>query len=314
MRTIFLDTNTRLTQPCVATIGFFDGVHRGHQYLIRRTLQEADDRRIASMVITFDRDPLHTVAPEREPKHLSTLSLKQQWLAEMGIDTLVVLPFDETMAARSAADFMSTVLKKQLCVDTLVLGYDNRFGKPQDETFENYDEMGKKCGIDIVGCDAFENQSGGCSSTLIRRLVAEGKMAEAAELLSRPYTIEGIVVDGEKEGRKLGFPTANLQLEDSTLLLPPEGVYAVEVVLPQQGDRLQGMMNIGRRPTFGVHQLTVEIHIFDFNDSLYNQHIQVMIHQRIRSEKMFDSEHDLSRQLTEDKETVKAYFKTNKIR
>lgn len=312
MKCISLDTTTRLNEGYAATIGFFDGVHLGHQHLLRRVVQVAEAKGLSSMVITFDRDPRQVVAPEREPKHLCTMPMKLRWMEQMGLDVCVLLSFDQAMAQLSAANFMQTILSRQLNVRALVLGHDNRFGRPQGETFENYDEMGKNQGIDVVLCDAYEPSSGRCSSTEIRRLVTEGYMDDAEELLGRPYTIEGLVVDGEKEGRRLGFPTANISLESASVLLPPEGVYAVSVVLPEESQPRHGMMNIGRRPTFGVHNVTLEVHIFNFAGNLYGRRLQVMMHRRIRTERPFSTEQQLATQLQADRQTIEQYFKQKK--
>ncbi len=309
METIILNTTTRLTRPCVATIGFFDGVHRGHQYLIGRVVEQAKKQGLTSMVVTFDRDPMQVVAPEREPMHLSSTALKLEWLASTGVDYCVVLPFDRQTAQQTASDFMQSVLKGQLCVDTLMLGYDNRFGKRQGETFEDYAEYGRRLGMKVLACDAFSGCGIPCSSSLIRQEVAAGNMETTMQLLGRPYTVEGKVVDGEKTGRRLGYPTANILPTAPRWLLPPEGVYAVRIEGAQLPGTCTGMMNIGRRPTFSGTKQTLEVHIFHFDGNLYGDSLRIKFYRQLRKEHAFESEQQLVEQLHADQQQTEQFFK-----
>ena len=308
METIFYTASTQLSGRNHVTVGFFDGVHRGHQYLLSQLVRQAHAVGEKAVAVTFEQDPLHTVAPSREPKHLSTLSLRLQWLSTTGIDACVVLPFTPAMAELSAQDFLLQILHRQLGAHLVMLGYDNRFGRRGTDNIELLQSVAKEQGITLVVCDDFKSPYGRLSSSLVRTLIADNRLAEACECLTRPHTIEGTVVSGYQQGRQLGFPTANLVLSDATLLLPPDGVYAVKALIPGEDELYCGMMNIGYRPTFGTHEKTLEVNLFHFEGNLYDRQLQVMFYQRIRDEKHFASEEDLARQLILDKENILQFF------
>jgi riboflavin kinase/FMN adenylyltransferase len=201
----------------------------------------------------------------------------------------------------SADDFMKEILHKQLGVRLLLLGYDNRFGrKNKDEGFEDYVRYGKAIGIEVVECDPFEISDGKrVSSTLVRELLADGRVDEAAECLGHPYSVEGTVVEGFHEGRKIGFPTANLDI-DPLKIIPVGGVYAVKVRVEGDMQLHHGMMNIGHRPTYGVNELTLETNIFRFRENIYGKKIRVEFCKKLRNERRFDTISELARQLSED--------------
>ncbi|MBQ3753230.1 MAG: bifunctional riboflavin kinase/FAD synthetase [Prevotella sp.] len=300
MKTIFLNRQVERPVSCVATIGFFDGVHLGHRYIISKVVEYARREGLASMVVTFERHPRQVLHSDWCPQLLSTLDEKLEQLSQTGIDFLVVLQFDEAMASLSAHDFMHDILWQRLGVKVLVTGYDNRFGHNRTEGFDDYVRYGREIGMAVVQGDPIEVSSIRVSSSKVRRLLAEGLVEQAAECLGRPYMLSGRVVCGEHIGREMGFPTANLQLADDGKLIPASGVYAVKVKLEGAAELYHGMMNIGSRPTFGGQHQTLETHIFHFGGDIYGQQMTVLFVSRLRSEKRFDSREALMLQLESD--------------
>ncbi len=302
--------------PRAATIGFFDGVHRGHQFLIRQLREAAADRGMQTMAITFDRHPREVVMAASDTctlRHLTTLDEKCALLASTGIDTLVVLHFDRQMAALSAEQFMERVLARDLGVRLLLTGYDNRFGHDRTEGFDDYCRYGERMGMDVVAGqplyvpddDATGDGRTAVSSSVIRRLITEGRVEQAATLLGYHYTVGGLVVHGEQRGRQMGFPTANLQPDSTQKLIPKAGVYAV-VARTEDGRLMPGMTNIGMRPTFHGDAQTIETHLMTGNTDtaaidLYDQKLELQFVAWLRDERTFDSPEALARQLQEDK-------------
>lgn len=289
----------------VATIGFFDGVHRGHQFVIGCVAAEARRRGLRSVVVTFDRHPREVVAGSTAPELLTSLADKQRLIVEAGADDCEVLHFDKELAGLSAREFMSEVLRRRLGVEVLLLGYDNRFGRRDgnDEGFEDYVEFGCKLGIEVMRLEQYER----ISSSAIRKAIASGNVTVANGLLGRRYSITGTVVHGFAEGHKLGFPTANLSTESIPQLIPGRGVYLVRVTGLQDStlSGQYGMMNIGMRPTFGGEALSVEVNILDYSGDLYGRELRVELVQRIREERRFSSHDALRCQLEQDRETCR---------
>lgn len=303
MEIIGLNEQREWQVPCVATVGFFDGVHRGHLFLIDKVKDTARQMDMASMVVTFAVHPRQVLRPDWHPQLLSTLDEKIALLEQTGVDQLVVLPFDATMAALSARDFMGDVLLRQLGVRVLVTGYDNRFGHrtaDSEEGFDDYVRYGRELGVSALPCSPFNADEVRVSSSQIRRFLQDGEAGLAARCLGRFYELTGEVVRGEHIGTELGFPTANLLPSCTDKLVPAPGVYAVKVRVGDSQEELHGMMNIGRRPTFDGGHLTLEIHIFHFNANLYGQQLRVSFVHRLRSEMKFDNREALSVQLAAD--------------
>lgn len=282
-----------------ATIGFFDGVHRGHRFLIEQLKTLAREREMQSMVITFEQHPRHVVHPEWRPQLLTTPEEKTTLLKQTGIDVLELLHFDTQMAALSARQFMQW-LHAQLGVDLLLTGYDNRFGHNRTEGFADYERYGREIGIEVVEGQPFGENGQRFSSSLTRHLIAEGRMKEATFCLGRPYTLTGRVVHGEQIGRTLGFPTANIQVCNEFSIIPQNGVYCVNVYTSGQNEPYIGMMNIGMRPTFEGHRQTLEVNLFDFKGDLYDQLITVAFIDRLREERTFSTPEALARQMEAD--------------
>ena len=286
----------------VATIGFFDGVHRGHCSLLSQVVRQAAQRNRQSTVVTFDIHPRQLVNPDFQPLLLTTLDEKLQLLSQQGIDRVAVLHFDEQMASLSARDFMSVVLSRQLNVDTLVLGYDSRFGHGRTAGFADYEAYGRSMGIDVLRATPLLSDDGTpVSSSLVRNLLLSGNIAQANDALGRRYSLTGNVVEGFHEGRRLGFPTANLALADRQRLVPGRGVYAVWAELTGYSEPMPAMMNIGTRPTYNGSSQTLEVHIIGYEGDLYGQDVTVTFAERIRSEQPFDSPSALASQLQLDR-------------
>ena len=296
------DAQRAAMPPCVATIGFFDGVHRGHRYLIDGLkARAASVEGMQSTVITFDSHPRLVLHQDYRPRLLNTAAEKVERLSLTGVDNCVVLHFDEKMASLSAREFIQTVLHGRLNVRTLVIGYDNRFGRNRSEGFEDYVRYGRETGIDVVHADAFTLNGVQVSSSVVRSFLSEGEVRMAAMCLGYDYRLTGRVVGGYHEGRRMGFPTANIEPADSLKLVPRAGVYAVRVALEGGSRLMDGMMNIGTRPTFDGTGTTLEVNIFGFNGDLYGQTLTVMFVDKLRDERKFPSVKRLMEQLEEDR-------------
>ncbi len=309
MKTIYIQQPHEELMPSVATIGFFDGVHRGHQYLMSQLVEAAARQSLQSTVITFDRHPRQVLGSDYQPQLLTTIDEKLERLALTGVDNCVVLSFTPALASLSAHDFMTQVLHDQLHARQLYIGYDNRFGHNRTEGFADYVRYGAALGMDVIQSTAMQIEGINVSSSVVRSFISEGEVEMATRCLGYHYTVSGRVVDGFHEGRQLGFPTANLQTDDPCKLIPAPGVYAVKVSIGQSAELLPAMMNIGRRPTFGNNfQLTLEVHIINFSGNLYGQRLSVQFVQRLRNEQKFQSIQALRRQLLSDEKTVSEYL------
>lgn len=279
----------------VATIGMFDGVHKGHQFVLQQVVACAKERGLQSMAITFDRR-------QETGDVLTPLDEKLLLLSKTAIDRVEVMPFTKELKQMTARQFMQQVLKEQLGVKVLLTGYDNRFGHNRKEGFEDYVRYGQELGIEVISLPPApsDDQCGQVSSSLIRQLLRKGRVGEAAEALGYPYTFMGTVAHGEHIGTRLGFPTANLTPIDPHQLIPAPGVYAVKVRLEHSLEQKHGMMNIGHRPTFDGRQQTLEAHIFQLHEDLYGQRLLVSFVERLRDEQRFDSIDALKEQLQKD--------------
>ena len=284
----------------VATIGMFDGVHLGHQFVLRHVVERAHTMGLQSLCITFDH------SPHRE-QILTPLDEKLRLIRQTGIDRIETLAFTPELKALTAKQFMTQVLRNQLGVSVLLTGYDNRFGRNREEGFDDYVRYGQELGIEVCCLPPLPATSSSLnaknvSSSYIRQLLSDGQVAEAADCLGHPYSISGHVAHGEHIGTELGFPTANLVPSESQLI-PSPGAYAVKVTLltPHSSLHTQnGMMNIGTRPTFDGHEQTLEVHILHFHEDLYGQALSVEFVKRLREERRFDSMEALKEQLKQD--------------
>jgi len=284
----------------VVTIGNFDGVHIGHQSLFHEVILKSAEIKGTSVAMTFDPHPLRVLTKRRHPRLITLNEQKKELIAATDLDVLIIVPFTKEFAAISARDFVSELLVQRIGMKAIIVGRDYSFGKNREGDIQLLKELGQTIGFDVVLADwikASLRNEGRISSTRIRKLVAAGDIEKAEKLLGRHYQIRGTVIQGRNRGGKLlGFPTANIALQDE--LCPKTGIYAVTV---DWEDRVyQGVANIGYSPTFDDHIFTVEVHILDFHQDLYGQKIKVNFLKRIRNEIKFDGIEALSDQIRKD--------------
>lgn len=297
------DTEIIKEKKLVATIGFFDGVHLGHRFLIGELKQLADERNLPSAVITFPEHPRAVLHADYQPKLLNSFEEKLKHLASTGVDYCIVLDFTIGLSRLTAQEFITTVLADQLQVSTLLIGYDHRFGHDRTDGFDQYVTYGAACGMDVVKASPYDEGQTAVSSSEIRKLLSLCQVEEAAHLLTYPYQIQGSIVSGYKIGRKLGFPTANIQIDEPFKIIPGIGVYAVWVYLKNK--RYKGMLYIGDRPTLNNgSNITLEVNILDFSEDIYNSEITVSFIHFVRGDIKFDSLEELKIQLANDRDTV----------
>lgn len=303
-----------LQQEKVATIGFFDGVHRGHLNLIDQLchLSVAEHRR--SLLITFKNHPRTVLQPGFCPELLTTPEEKRDLLSQSGADACFEMTFTPALSKLSARDFMRTWLKERLNVRTLLVGYDHHFGHDSSGCFDDYRAMGQEVGVEVVRAREFRPEEMHISSSQIRLALKEGDVELAWQMLGRPYDFEGTVVHGEHVGHSLGFPTANFDAGSLGKILPADGSYVVSVGVGK--DTFCGMLYIGSRPTFGAFMKhTVEVHLLHFDGNVYGQRLRVDFLTGLRKEQHFESPDDLRRQLMLDRaETERVWQEKHKER
>lgn len=302
---IITDIRNFEKRPCAVTIGSFDGVHLGHMAMIAELRKAAAERELPLVVVTFARHPRLLFDGECEPFLLTTNSEKEKLFEGMGVDTLVLLDFDTCMASMCAERFMREVLVDALDVRLLGVGYDHHFGKPcEGEGVEQYISYGKSLGVEVLCLSPFMLDGSKVSSTVVRKALAAGDVAQANAVLGHNYQLNGTVVGGAGIGRGLGFPTANIQLDEGMKMLPLDGVYEVAVSLG--AERYKGVMNIGVKPTIGDNMLrTIEVHIIDFEGDIYGKEISVEVLRRLRGELQFAGVQALKLQIGVDVARVK---------
>lgn len=286
-----------------ATIGFFDGVHRGHQFMIDSLTTMAHAQGRQSLVITFDRHPRQVVHADYVPQLITTTDEKLQLLDTTTADRIEMLHFDAQMAQLSAYEFMRQVLHEKYDVAMLLTGYDNRFGHNRAEGFADYVRYGEEMGMKVLQNTPIDIDGLRVSSSLIRRLIVEGNITEANNCLGHPYSITGSVAHGFQEGRRIGFPTANIVPESAEKLVPGNGVYATRVSV-EGGEWMPAMLNIGTNPTFQRQQTTIEAHIIGFEGDIYGRKVRVEFGRKLRDEQRFESVEALQKQLEADKKEV----------
>jgi len=281
------------------TIGNFDGVHLGHQELLKQTIAQAKNEGILSCVYTFEPPPRTLLAPQLQTPRIHTWQEKVETLLQCGVDCVVVEEFSLTFAGYSPKWFAKEILQNRLSAESAIVGYDFRYGKARGGTVETLRNSLPE--LEVIQVSALQKEDEVVSSSRIRSLIQSGCVEQASELLTRPHQIRGIVVSGKREGRKIGYPTANVATSDA--LIPEKGVYAVRVQV-NRGRWLNGMVNLGTQPTFGGRKFQIETHIFNFDCDIYGDELTIAFVKRIRAEKRFNSVSELRVQLQQDKEHV----------
>lgn len=286
----------------VVTIGNFDGIHRGHRLIFQQVVQRARQAKGTSIVVTFRPHPQRVLSPEASPNLLTDFSTKLALMEKEGLDAALVIPFTLDFARTAPVTFIREVLSDRLGARELFVGHDFAFGKDRAGTIALLETEGEKLGIALTVVGPVEWEGETVSSSRVRRALVEGDPGRAANLLGRPFSLSGKVVGGYKEGRIMGFPTANLQIA-TEVLLPAQGVYAVRV---RWKDWLyDGVANIGTSPTFPDRPLRLEVHIFDFTESLYDEALEVAFIARLREERRFPSVEELADQIRKDVEDAR---------
>lgn len=285
----------------VVTVGVFDGVHIGHQTVMRLVKADAEERKARAVAVTFDRLPEEIVSPSSTTPYITTLDQKLELIAQQGIDLAVVLPLGRELLDMPAEDFVCDLLHHRLRTVQLVVGTNFVFGKGRAGNLDLLRQMGQTLGFKVLGMSPIKLDGSLVSSTVIRRLIANGNIDRANEMLGHPFVLQGEVIRGEGIGRTLGFPTANIRVPDRQVL-PAKGVYAVTVHL--DGERWLGAMNIGLRPTVGGRSTFVEVYIIGFSGDLYGRELRVEFHHRLREETHFPDVEALKRQIRADVEEI----------
>lgn len=287
----------------VGTIGFFDGVHLGHRHLIKQVKEEAKRLNLPSAVITFPVHPRKILQADYQPALLCGFEEKIEQLETTGIDYCITLPFTTDISLLSAKEFMQQVLINDIGLHTLIVGYDHRFGHNREDGFTEYEKYGEELGMNVIKAKELQVEGENVSSTKIRRLLKNGEIEKANNLLSYNYTLSGKIVEGYQVGRTIGFPTANIRSWERYKVIPRLGVYAVLVHV--RDIIYEGMLYIGTRPTLHEDpEISVEVNIFDFNADLYDQSLTVEFIDFIREDKKFDAMNMLVDQIHQDRASV----------
>jgi riboflavin kinase / FMN adenylyltransferase len=287
----------------VVTIGNFDGVHIGHRKILKALLEKAAEKSGEPVVITFSSHPRKILNPEMPIKIITTTDEKVNAIYDFGIPNIILLNFTRQMAEMHAIDFYNEILVGKLDAKYLVIGYDHAFGKNREGNYDFLSELSTSTGIEITRIEEEDRYKHPISSTWIRREIENCNITKANILLGWKYTLSGTVVRGRDRGKSLGFPTANIIPLHQDKIIPGDGVYAVRVIF-EDGTRKKGMLNIGPNPTFSEQDRTIEVNIFDFNETIYDSTLTVEFHKHIRNEIKFGSKEKLIKQLERDKSTV----------
>lgn len=292
------------SRPSAVTVGTFDGVHRGHRLVLDRLAAAAKSRDLRAILVTFEPHPLAVVNPKAAPPLLSVSDEKTEALASTGLDEVSVVPFTKALASYEAEQFVDLVLLQRFGMKELFIGHDHGFGRGRTGDVNVLERLGKARGFDVHVVPPVAGRDGKpVSSTSIRRAIAGGDLARAADGLGRPYSIAGRVVRGDARGSQLGFRTVNLGEPAPEKLLPPDGVYAVNAHTP--AGKFGGMMNLGGRPTFGDERRTIEAHLFDAEGEWYGERVRLDFVARIRDIRRFSGPEELVRQLRRDEESAR---------
>ena len=300
------DTQAYDTQGVVATIGNFDGVHLGHQAILKKLLNKSKVLKLPSMLIAFEPSAREYFHKNKAPARLTNFREKYSLIKNIGVDYFVCLPFNQALANMSAESFVEKVLVSDLHIKHLTVGDNFRFGKDRKGDFALLQNLAQRLNFEVENTDSYIINGERVSSSTIRAFLAEGKLDAAEQLLGRAYSMSGRVIHGDKKGRTIDFPTANIPIK--RIKSPVNGVYAVKIII-ENGIEHFGVANIGKRPTVDGTQTQLEVHIFDFSQDIYSKHLTVSFCKKIRNEKKFDSFEALKKQIRQDAKNAKVYFK-----
>lgn len=305
---VFLNTDViPFEKKSIATVGTFDGVHAGHREILKQVVKKAEQINGRSVAVTFEPHPRIVVSEEKTLPMLSTIEEKKILFESLGIDVLVIIEFTKEFSQRKPESFIKEYLIKRVGLKEIVIGYDHRFGKGRDGDEQLLKSLGDENDFAVTEVKAVEIDEVTVSSSKIRSLICSGEIAKANLLLERPYSFSGKVIKGDGRGSTLGFPTANLQLLNRHKAVPDSGVYPVTADF--YGSRYEGVMNIGLRPTFGASEnRTIEVHLFDFDISIYGEELTVTMYDKIRGERKFSSKNELIAQIEKDSIKAKQFF------
>ena len=282
------------------TLGTFDGVHIGHQSIIEKLNEVAEKIDGESVLMTFYPHPRHVLRPNNQKlKLLSTIEERSEMLKEYGLKHFIIQEFSKNFSQLRPNNFVKEILVDKLCVKRLIIGYDHHFGRNREGNYEKLLELSKLYSYEVEKINPLNYMGSTVSSTIIRKKINENKFEEVRKLLGRYFSFSGKIIEGKKMGKKIGYPTANISIENVNKLMPNDGVYAVYIKLNSKD--FMGMMNIGYNPTFNASERSVEVHILDFNKDIYGLDVKVSIVEKIREEKKFLSVEDLKKNLDLDK-------------
>ena len=294
------------TKKTILTLGTFDGVHIGHKKILKKITKNTESQKYESLVLTFFPHPRMVLQEHSDIKLLNTINEKIDLLKKIGIENLVIHPFDEAFSKLTAEEFVSSILVDRLHIQKIIIGHDHRFGRNRTANIDDLIAYGKEYDFEVEQISVQEINDISVSSTKIRNALVAGDMDLANDYLGYDYFLTGGIIKGKQLGRTIGFPTANLKIAEDYKLIPQNGVYIVKSIIDEQ--IVFGMMNIGFNPTVTGETQTIEIHYFDFNADLYNQKISVSVLHRLRSEQKFDSLDLLKAQLQKDKKAAFSYL------
>ena len=296
-------------EPSVVTIGTFDGVHIGHQKIIKRLINTGKLEGLTSVILTFFPHPRMVLQKDANIKLINTINERYAILDALGLDILLVKKFTKEFSRLSAEDFVKQILVEKLNAKKVIIGYDHRFGRNRNADINNLIDFGKTYGFDVEEISAQDIDDVSVSSTKIRKALKEGNVTKANSFLGYSFMLTGTVEKGKGLGKKIQYPTANLRIEEDYKIIPKQGVYIVKSVIDK--NEFYGMMNIGMNPTVNGNSQTIEVHFFNFNKDIYSKKIQIDLLKRIRNEEKFESIEALKTQLAQDKKIALDYIAKN---
>jgi len=311
MKTIHGIENFPADEASIVTIGTFDGVHLGHQQILKQLIDTSRKSKLKSVLLTFFPHPRMVLQPDISMRLIQTIQEREKALQKTGLDYLVIHPFSTEFSRLSADDYVKQILVEQLNVRKVVVGYDHRFGRNRTASLEDMYHYADIHEFEVIEINAEKIESTAVSSTKIRKAIDEGNIELANTYLGHSFTIEGMVIDGDKRGRELSYPTANIDLQNQHKIVPKQGVYLVKSKL--KGRVVYGMMNIGTKPTFDTTMPSIEVHFLDWNGNLYGQAVQVELLKWVREERKFSSVEELQTQIQADEQYCRSSIPTSHV-